>query len=126
MLRRPLRKTPMLPSDIYTAEEFAEAFWRRGYGKKKHALKWLVENNIVLATEADFMHCYHETQNMAIQQHTAKYIAMYSDGQNPVSAGNTQNSNGKSFAAQMAEEMYEMDRLDSWIKRRHEEKTQCN
>lgn len=107
--------------DTYTLEEFAEAFWRRGYGKKKHAIAWLNDNKITVATEEDFMHCYYDTQSRPIYRHNNRHIAMHLDGQNPVYTSNIPNSSGKSFAAQMAEEMREMDRLDRWIKRRNEE-----
>lgn len=106
--------------DTYTPEEFAEAFWRRGYGKKKQALTWLAENAIETPTEDDFMRCYHDTQDRPIYRHNSRYIALHLDGQNPVSPSSMGNSRGKSFAAEMAEEMREMDKLDRWIKRNKE------
>lgn len=106
--------------ETYTIEEFAEAFWRRGYGKKKQALAWLNENGIETPTEDDFMHCYHAVQERPIRKHNSRYIAFHLDGQNPVSPSSIGNSRGKSFAAEMAEEMREMDKLDKWIKRKKE------
>lgn len=107
-------------NDTYTPEEFAEAYWRRGYGKKKQALAWLAEHSIEIATEDDFMNCYHDMQARQIHRHDKRYIALHVDGQNPVSPSALPNSKGKSFAAEMAEEMREMDRLNKWIKARSE------
>lgn len=115
-----------MSTDAYTAKEFADAFWKRGYGKKKQAVAWLIENNITAATEDDFMNCYYATQSRPIYRHNSRYTALHVDGQNPVCTSNVPNSYGKSFAAQMAEENYEMDKLNRWIKRKHEEANKCS
>lgn len=111
-----------MSADTYSPEEFADAFWRRGYGKKKQAVQWLSENGVSIATEDDFMRCYHDIQYRQIRSHNRSHISLCSDGQNPVSAGNVPNSCGRSFASLMAEENREMDRLNAWIKRRHKDK----
>lgn len=106
--------------DTYTPEEFASAFARRGYGKKKQAEHWLAENNIAEATEDDFQRCYHAVSARPITMHRSRFTALYLDGQNPVAAEKVKNSSGMSFAAEMAREMWEMDKLESRIKRRKE------
>lgn len=68
--------------DTYYPAEFASCFSRRGYGKKKDALKWLAENNMQIAQELDFQRCYNELNARKIQRHGKRYIAMTSDGKN--------------------------------------------
>lgn len=55
--------------DTYTAEEFADCYWKRGYGKKRHALEWIDRTGVTVLTESDFERCYHEMQNEMILPH---------------------------------------------------------
>ena len=115
----------MPQSDTYTAAEFAEAFWKRGYGGKKQAQKWLIENGITTASEEDFMHCYHDMEDRKVTKHDRRCVALCVDGQNLASPGKFRNSYGKSFAAEMAREAYAMDKLNDRLKRRQEEAEGC-
>lgn len=115
----------MPQSDTYTAAEFAEALWKRGYGGKKQAQKWLIENGITTANEEDFMHCYHDMEDRKVTKHDRRCVALCVDGQNLVSPGKFRNSYGKSFAAEMAREAYELDKLNRRIRQRYEEASQC-
>jgi hypothetical protein len=105
----------------YTPEDFARCFSLRGYGKRKDALKWCEENSVDAPTEEDFERCYHDLSKPVVRRHGGPYVAMYGDGQNPVSAGNAPNSSGLSFAAQMAIEQREADRQDERLRRRFAE-----
>ena len=115
----------MQQSETYTVEEFTTAFWKRGYGGKKQAQKWLIENGITVASEDDFMRCYHDTNDRKVVKHDRRCTALCVDGQNLVSPGKFRNSYGKSFAAEMAREVYELDKLDRRIRQRYEEANQC-
>lgn len=84
----------MVP-DTYTVEEFADCYWKRGYGKKRHALEWIERTGATVLTESDFERCYHEMQNEMILPHNRRYIAMRCDGSNPSAPHNQPNSSGE-------------------------------
>lgn len=104
-------------SDTYTQEEFANSFSRRGYGRKKNAMKWLEEQGMAAATEDDFERCYHALNAPKI---TSRRSVLYGDGQNPSDPQHAPNSRGKSFNAQMFEAQREIDATDRWVRRRKE------
>lgn len=115
----------MQQSDIYTAEEFAEAFYKRGYGGRRSAMNWLAENGQATALEEDFVRCYHDLEDRRVKKHDRRCTALCVDGQNPVSPGNFRNSYGKSFAAEMAEEIRISGRHNKYLRERYEEANQC-
>lgn len=107
-------------SDTYTAEEFATGYSLRGYGRRKDALRWLEENGMSAAEEADFERCYHALNQPVMYPRDSKYIALGSDGWNPSAPGNTPNSQGESFNAMMRRAQLDIDRLERAAKKRLE------
>lgn len=107
-------------TDRYTAEEFAKLFSLRGYGKKRDALKWLEENGMTEAEEADFEKCYHALNRPVMYPRQGKYIALGSDGWNPSAPGNLPNSRGDSFNAMMRRAQLDIERLERAVKKRME------
>ena len=103
--------------DTYTADEFATCYSMRGYGRKKDALKWLRENCIETAIDADFEKCYYDMNPPMVIAHGRKYIAMRIDGVNQSAPQNQPNSNGESFNAQMMKAQRELDATERWIRR---------
>lgn len=112
--------------DTYTAEEFAECFWRRGYGKKRQAVKWLEDNGVTTPTEDDFERCYRDVQAEMILPRNRRYIAMRCDGVNYSEPQHQPNSDGSSWAAVMRRELAATARLDATIRRRKEETIEYN
>lgn len=108
-------------TDIYTPEEFAECFWRRGYGKKKCAVEWIAANGLSSLAEDDFMRCYHDTQQEMILPRHRKYIARRTDGQNPSAPQNQPNSCGATFAQLIRSEERAIERA----KARHKAAKEC-
>lgn len=108
-------------TEIYSAEEFANCYSLRGYGKKKDALKWLERQEMQEATESDFQRCYHDLSDRMIRAHSTKFIAMRCDGQNISAPQNQPNSHGATFAAQMRQAQREIDATERWIRRKMEE-----
>ncbi len=106
--------------EIYTADEFAACYGLRGYGRKKDALKWLQENGMETAAEADFEKCYHELEARRVQSHGNRCIAMRIDGVNPSAPQYQPNSRGSSYNAQMMQAQREIDATERWIRRRKE------
>ena len=106
--------------EIYTADEFAACYGLRGYGRKKDALKWLKENGIETAVEADFEKCYHELEARQITARGRKWIAMRIDGTNQSAPQHMGNSRGKSYNAQMMQAQREIDATERWIRMRKE------
>lgn len=105
-------------SEIYTAEEFAASFSLRGYGRKKAALKWLEENGMDTAEEADFERCYHALNQPVIWPRNGRYIALGSNGWNPIDPENLPNSRGETYNAMMCRAQREIDRLERAAKKR--------
>ena len=104
--------------DTYSPAEFASCYSRRGYGKKKDALKWLEDNDIETAHEADFERCYHDLNDRNVIAHGRKWTAMRVDGTNQSAPQNQPNSKGKSFNAQMMQAQREVDAPEKWMQRR--------
>lgn len=106
--------------ESYTADEFAACYGLRGYGRKKDALKWLNENGMETAAEADFEKCYHDLEARRVQPHGNRCIAMRIDGVNPSAPQHQPNSRGSSYSAQMMQAQREIDATERWIRRRKE------
>ena len=107
-------------TDTYTPEAFATSFSVRGYGHKKSALKWCVENGIERPVESDFERCYRDVNKPVIRPHRSPFPALFVDGQNPVDPANAPNSYGESFAAQMRRVVRELDALDRAVRKQNE------
>ena len=105
-------------SDTYTLDEFANSFSRRGYGRKKDAMKWLEEQGMAAATEDDFERCYHDLNEPKI---TSRRIGLWCDGQNPSDPQHAPNSSGKSYNAQMMQAQREIEATERWVKKMKED-----
>lgn len=106
-----------MTSDTYTAEEFANCFWQRGYGKKKQAVKWLEDNGVTTPTEDDFERCYRDVQAEMILPRNRRYIAMRCDGVNYSEPQYQPNSDKESWARVMRRELAATERMDAAYKR---------
>lgn len=105
-------------SEIYTAGEFADCYWLRGYGRKKDALKWLEENGMETAEEADFERCYHAMNQPVIWPRNGRYIALGSNGWNPIDHENLPNSRGETYNAMMRRAQRDIDNLERAARKR--------
>lgn len=99
-------------SERYTAQEFAECYALRGYGRKRDALNWLAERGMDTATEDDFQRCYDYTNKQVIWPRNSRYIALGSDGWNPSAPQHQPNSRGESFSAMMRRAQQDLDRAE--------------
>lgn len=107
-------------TERYSAQEFAACYSLRGYGRKKAALKWLEENGMDIAEESDFERCYYALNQPVIWPRSSRYIALGSDGWNPIDPKNLPNSRGESYNAMMRRAQREMDALERTVKEKEQ------